>query len=121
MIGEPGTGKSMLGLALAELLPKEKLVDVLSFSNPNDENQPLIRTMPAGQGREFVTKARMRSMSLTKNMNIIMIVLLVATFLPYHLYKTEFYAPGNPTANAIIYAASMVTFMGFIVVFLTTL
>jgi len=35
LIGEPGTGKSMLGLALAELLPKEKLVDILSFFNPN--------------------------------------------------------------------------------------
>jgi len=44
LIGEPGTGKSMLGLALAELLPKEKLVDIISFPNPNDENQPLIRT-----------------------------------------------------------------------------
>ena len=37
LIGEPGTGKSMLGLALAEILPKEKLVDILSFPNPNDE------------------------------------------------------------------------------------
>jgi len=36
LIGEPGTGKSMLGLALAELLPKEKLVDIVSFPNPND-------------------------------------------------------------------------------------
>src|SRR3989344_4464131 len=44
LIGEPGTGKSMLGLALAEMLPKEKLVDILAFPNPNDENAPLIRT-----------------------------------------------------------------------------
>jgi Lon-like ATP-dependent protease len=51
LIGEPGTGKSMLGLALAELLPKEKLVDLLAFANPNDENQPLIRAIKAGQGR----------------------------------------------------------------------
>ena len=29
LIGEPGTGKSMLGLALAELLPMEKLVDTI--------------------------------------------------------------------------------------------
>src|SRR3972149_12089997 len=50
LIGEPGTGKSMLGLALAELLPKEKLVDVLSFPNANDENQTLIQTVPAGKG-----------------------------------------------------------------------
>ena len=38
LIGEPGTGKSMLGIALAELLGKEKLVDLLAFPNPNDEN-----------------------------------------------------------------------------------
>ena len=48
LMGEPGTGKSMLGIGLAELLPKEKLVDVISFPNPNDENAPLIRTVPAG-------------------------------------------------------------------------
>ena len=40
LIGEPGTGKSLLGVGLAQLLPKEKLVDIVSFSNPNDENQP---------------------------------------------------------------------------------
>ncbi|MEK6858205.1 MAG: ATP-binding protein, partial [Nanoarchaeota archaeon] len=28
LIGEPGTGKSLLGQALSELLPKEKLLDV---------------------------------------------------------------------------------------------
>src|SRR3989344_5974955 len=33
LIGEPGTGKSMLGLALAELLPMEKLADIMSASS----------------------------------------------------------------------------------------
>src|SRR3989338_9164354 len=54
LIGEPGTGKSMMGVAMAELLPMEKLADIVAFPNPNDENMPLIRTLPAGQGRDLV-------------------------------------------------------------------
>ncbi|MCP3682306.1 MAG: ATP-dependent protease LonB [bacterium] len=77
LIGEPGTGKSMLGMALAELLPKEKLVDIVSFPNPNDENQPMIRTVPAGQGRDLAKKARSENNGMFKHQNIIMIVLLI--------------------------------------------
>ena len=43
LIGEPGTGKSLTGQALAELLPKEKLLDVLIFPNSSDENVGSIR------------------------------------------------------------------------------
>ena len=58
LIGEPGTGKSMIGQALAELLPKEKLIDVLAFPNIADENVPLIRAVPKGKGKEIVEKAK---------------------------------------------------------------
>ncbi len=81
LIGEPGTGKSMLGMALADLLPKEKLVDILSFFNPNDENQPLIRTVPAGKGRDLVAKARVQNMGFFKIQNIVMIALLIASMI----------------------------------------
>jgi len=79
LIGEPGTGKSMLGMALAELLPKEKLADILAFSNPNDEHQPLIRTVAAGKGRELVAKANIQNMGFFKIQNIILIALLIAS------------------------------------------
>ncbi|MBD3164485.1 ATP-dependent protease LonB [Candidatus Woesearchaeota archaeon] len=77
LIGEPGTGKSMLGLALAELLPKEKLVDILAFFNPNDENSPLIRTVPAGQGRQLVAQSKMQGVASFKNQSIILFILVV--------------------------------------------
>jgi len=84
LIGEPGTGKSMLGLALAELLPKEKLVDIIAFPNPNDENTPLIRTVPANQGRDLVARAKIQGMNIFKNQNIILFILvLVSMFAPW--------------------------------------
>lgn len=93
LIGEPGTGKSMLGLALAELLPMEKLVDIIAFPNPNDENTPLIRTLPAGQGRDLVAKAKLQSMTMFKNQNIIIFILvLLAMFAPWWVrsyYKSD--------------------------------
>ena len=93
LIGEPGTGKSMLGFALAELLPMEKLVDIISFPNSNDENMPLIRTVPAGQGRDLVAKARLQSMTMFKNQNIIIFILvLLAMFAPWWVrsyYKSD--------------------------------
>ncbi len=54
MIGSPGTGKSMLAKAMTELLPKEELQDVLVYHNPDDDNEPKIRTVPAGKGEEIV-------------------------------------------------------------------
>ncbi len=58
LIGEPGTGKSMLGQAMAELLPTENLEDILVFPNPEDENMPKVKTVPACQGRRIVEKYR---------------------------------------------------------------
>ncbi len=40
LIGSPGTGKSMLARAMAELLPKEELQDVLIYHNIEDTNNP---------------------------------------------------------------------------------
>ncbi len=63
LIGEPGTGKSMLGQAMAELLPTENLEDILVFPNPEDENMPKIKTVPACQGRRIVEKYREKAKS----------------------------------------------------------
>jgi Lon-like ATP-dependent protease len=115
LIGEPGTGKSMLGIGLAELLPKEKLVDVLAFPNPNDENQPMIRTVAAGAGRDVVSKARFQSSNVFRNQTIILIVVvLLISLLPYYLWKSG-------QISDVIFAASMITGMVFIVGFMVFL
>ena len=40
MVGEPGTGKSMLARSMTEFLPKEHLEDILVYRNIDDENEP---------------------------------------------------------------------------------
>ena len=61
MIGSPGTGKSMLAKAMAELLPKEELQDILVYPNSEDNNNPIIRTVPAGRGKQIVGAHKMEA------------------------------------------------------------
>ena len=114
LIGEPGTGKSMLGMALAELLPKEKRVDVISFPNLNDENQPLIRVMPAGKGRERVMKSRIEGTNLFKNQNIIIFILvIVSMFAPWWVraqYKSDIMFAAF-FLGGMLFLASFIIFM----------
>ena len=54
LIGDPGVGKSMLAKGMAQILPHETLQDVLIYPNVEDNNHPLIRTVPAGEGKKIV-------------------------------------------------------------------
>lgn len=54
MIGDPGTGKSMLAKSMAELLPQEELEDIIAYPNLEDPHQPRIRVVPSGKGKEIV-------------------------------------------------------------------
>lgn len=45
IMGSPGTGKSMMAQAMAELMQSEELEDVLVYPNPNNENQPVVRVV----------------------------------------------------------------------------
>ncbi|MCD6331057.1 MAG: ATP-dependent protease LonB [Thermoplasmata archaeon] len=61
LIGEPGTGKSMLARAMTEFLPKEELEDILVYPNPDDPNTPKIRVVPAGKGKEIVERMKIEA------------------------------------------------------------
>ena len=105
LIGEPGTGKSMLGVALAELLSKEKLVDIVSFPNPNDDNRPLIRTMQPEEAREMVMKAKVESMNMFKNQNIIMFALAILAMIAPWWILSHYQQELGATAAAVMFAA----------------
>ena len=71
MIGDPGTGKSMLAKSMTELLPKDVLEDVLVYPNEDDENAPRVRCVPASRGdrivklqREAIRQQRERSQKM---------------------------------------------------------
>lgn len=85
MLGTPGTGKSMLAKAMAELLPKEELQDVLIYHNPEDANNPKIRIVPAGKGKEISDAHKLEAQKRTQARNMF-VMLLVLGIVAYSFY-----------------------------------
>ncbi len=78
MIGSPGTGKSMLAKAMAELLPKEELQDILVYPNSDDQNNPIVRTVPAGRGKQIVTAHKAEARKKIQFRNTLVMLLVIA-------------------------------------------
>ncbi|MBC7097076.1 MAG: ATP-dependent protease LonB, partial [Methanobacteriales archaeon] len=76
LIGEPGVGKSMLAKAMAELLPREQLQDILVYPNLDDPNNPVISTVPAGEGKRIVMSHKTRARAQEEKKNLFMIVII---------------------------------------------
>ncbi len=77
MIGSPGTGKSMLAKAMAELLPKEELQDILVYPNSEDNNNPIIRVVPASRGKQIVTAHKTEARKRIQMRNTLLMLLLI--------------------------------------------
>jgi Lon-like ATP-dependent protease len=80
LIGEPGTGKSMVGQALAELLQPGKIQDIICVPNPKDENTPLIAVVPAGQGRKIVEQSKLAALSADGSGGWMFMIVIFAAF-----------------------------------------
>lgn len=92
LIGDPGVGKSMLAKGMAELLPPEVLQDVLVYPNPEDNNNPLIRTVPAGEGKKIVKTNKSNAKVHEERKMIITMFATAAVFVLGILYQKIFEA-----------------------------
>ena len=61
LIGDPGTGKSMVARAMTAFLPKEELEDIIAYPNNEDSNTPHIRVVPGGKANEIVKSQRLEA------------------------------------------------------------
>ena len=80
LIGEPGTGKSMLARAMVDFLPKEQLQDILAYPNSEDANEPKIRVVPAGKGKEIVAAQKLEAAQKKEQRTILFVILALAIF-----------------------------------------
>ncbi len=117
LIGEPGTGKSMLGVALAELLPKSNLKDILSLPNQNDENNPSIKLLPAGSGREEVKKIQLDSKQMLKNNNFLLFIVAIFTLIAPWWVRHHYTGLIGPVGGAIMFTAFFLGGMLFLAAF----
>ncbi|MDD3985256.1 MAG: ATP-dependent protease LonB [Methanobacterium sp.] len=76
LIGEPGIGKSMLAKGMAELLPPEELQDILVYPNMEDNHNPIIGVMPAGEGNKVVMNYKIKAKAQEEKKNILMMVVI---------------------------------------------
>jgi len=91
LIGEPGIGKSMLAKGMAELLPAEELQDVLVYPNIEDNHNPLIGAMPAGEAKKVVTNYKVKAKGSEERKNMLMMV-VIAFILIVGFYLQQFLA-----------------------------
>ncbi len=87
LIGEPGTGKSMLAKSMTEYLSKNELQDVIAYHNAEDPNEPKVRVVPAGKGREIVAAQKKEALAKKQQkaslVTTIIVVILMITIAMY--------------------------------------
>ncbi len=109
LVGLPGTGKSMLAQAMAEILPFNKLNDILIYPNSTDSNNPRVKVVSAGEGKKIIHRMRLDSKAAEDNARLIGLLLPFAWFiLNYVMWSLKW-------ISDVIYAATLLL-GGFLII-----
>jgi Lon-like ATP-dependent protease len=94
LIGDPGTGKSMVARAMTTFLPKEELEDIIAYPNNDDSNTPHIRVVPGGKANEIVKAQRTEAKKKKEQQNsmiltfVFMIIIgIIAAFMIFLIFS----------------------------------
>lgn len=102
LVGLPGTGKSMLAKAMSEIMPVQKLQDVLIYPNDEDQNNPLVKTTKAGDGSRILEQSRFEARAQEDNLRLIGFIVPLAWFLLSYVVWTLKLIPD------VVYAATLI-------------
>ncbi len=111
LVGLPGTGKSMLALAMAEILPVQKLKDVLIYPNDADSNNPKVKLVSAGQGKKILDEQRIESEKEQANSRMVVMLLPLAWFIITYIVWSLGWMPD------VVFAAMLILGGFFVVAF----
>jgi Lon-like ATP-dependent protease len=115
IIGDPGTGKSMLAKAMTEFLPKEDLQDIMVYYNGDDPNMPKIRVVPAGKGREIVRAEKERAAKEEKQKESTSQMIIFGVIIAVLAYTTwKWFTTGSIDLNIILMGAFFAIMMMFL-------
>lgn len=77
LIGDPGTGKSMVARAMTAFLPTGDLEDIIAYPNNEDSNTPHIRVVPGGKANEIVKTQRDEAKKRREQQNNMILIIIL--------------------------------------------
>jgi len=102
LVGIPGIGKSMLAKAMSEIMPVQRLKDVLLYSNDEDPNNPKVSVLKAGEAQTILNQAKLDSKAQDDNMRLLGFLLPLGWFLLSYVIWTLGFLPD------VVYAATII-------------
>ena len=117
LIGDPGTGKSMVARAMTTFLRKEELEDIIAYPNNDDSTTPHIRVVPGGKANEIVKAQRNEAKKKKEQqssmiVSIAIMILLLAGFAAFYPLFSD--PPGEAHIEYLIFGA-IAAFMIFLI------